>query len=192
MHRPALYILAGGQSSRFGSDKARHAIDGVPMLNRIAQAFEPTVGPITVVAERNRAYADLGLPTIGDLNPGLGPLDGWRTALIHAEQNGRGPWIVLCPCDLLHAKTDWLTPLFDAATASTSRAIAFRHTRWEPLLAMIHLSIRAQLDAACDGNQRSVWRFLDSVKACGVEPPMPPHHLAGINTTDQLKAQMTP
>jgi molybdopterin-guanine dinucleotide biosynthesis protein A len=81
-----VYLLAGGRSSRFGSDKARAELAGVPLILRLAHQVEPVASPLVVVADRRDKYLDLGLTTIADALPGLGPLGGLLTAC------GRSGW----------------------------------------------------------------------------------------------------
>ncbi|PXA92942.1 molybdenum cofactor guanylyltransferase, partial [Nostoc sp. 3335mG] len=49
-------ILAGGQSSRFGSDKALAELDGRILIDRVASAIQPQVD---------------GLIVVGRIHPGL-------------------------------------------------------------------------------------------------------------------------
>ena len=92
-------VLAGGESSRFGSPKLEVLVDGEPMLARairsvaaVADEVIVAVGPSTV--DRDRVAAQLeqaGLDTgsvtfVHDARPGLGPLAGLEAALAAATQ----------------------------------------------------------------------------------------------------------
>ena len=46
------YILSGGRSSRFGSDKARALAAGKPLILHAADTVAPVAASITVVADR--------------------------------------------------------------------------------------------------------------------------------------------
>ena len=96
-----VYILAGGRSSRFGSDKARALLDGEPLVARLARQIEPVARRVTVVAEAADTYADLGLRTIADRRPGLGPLAGLEAALLDATNppKSTADWLILLSCD---------------------------------------------------------------------------------------------
>jgi molybdopterin-guanine dinucleotide biosynthesis protein A len=64
------YVLAGGQSSRMGRDKAMLELDGETMLRRTYDLLGRVCGAATVVGPRER-YASLGLPLIEDARQGL-------------------------------------------------------------------------------------------------------------------------
>ncbi len=80
---PALdvFLLAGGQSTRMGRDKAALELDRRTFLETIADAARPVARSVTVVG---REGASAGLPAVPDLRPGSGPLAGIETALSHA------------------------------------------------------------------------------------------------------------
>ncbi len=153
--RPMAYVLAGGKSRRFGSDKARAMLAGQPLLLHVARQLEPVCSCVWVVAQRAGQYDDLGLPTLGDLALGLGPLAGLQTALSHAlnkpgspslsresesPENSVGPvsrvnstktelpgWILLVSCDQTEIAPDWVSLLVDQALQTPSaRAVVFR------------------------------------------------------------------
>ena len=88
MTRLPIYILAGGRSSRFGSDKARAVLDGEPLIKRVARMAMPIAESTTIVADRTGKYDDLGLRSIADDPPHLGPLGGLAAALGIAEKDG--------------------------------------------------------------------------------------------------------
>ena len=90
------FILAGGGSRRFGSDKARYELRGQPMIQCIADTLAANCERVTVVAKEAGAYADLGLNTVADHYSQQSPLSGVLTAL---ELAGSA-WAFICACDL--------------------------------------------------------------------------------------------
>lgn len=146
----AHYILAGGRSRRFGSDKARYVIDGRPMLNRVADAFAPLCRHTFVVAQQADDYADLGLETIADNQPHAGPVEGLRTALRHAAQRQqtagepqRDPaWILLSSCDLAKPSTDLVMPLTEARRPDALASVWTTGTVFEPFPGLFSLGVR--------------------------------------------------
>lgn len=72
-------ILAGGRSSRMGTDKAAYAVAGRPMLSWVTEAMQPVCRGVVVAGRDDRIG---GLETIPD--PGAahrGPLAGLVAAL---------------------------------------------------------------------------------------------------------------
>ncbi|MEE8331723.1 MAG: molybdenum cofactor guanylyltransferase [Acidimicrobiia bacterium] len=156
-----LYILAGGASSRFGSDKARAELAGVPLIVRVVSGLSAVVGPATVVAAVPNAYDDLGLSTIGDLVPGQGPLGGLVTALGDAG----GP-VFLAACDLREPRADWA----EAIVAAEETAAFRTHHTWEPLFARYELSAVPVAQGLLDRGERSMQKLLDEL---GTAVPVP-------------------
>ncbi len=77
-------VLAGGQSTRFGSDKALAELDGHTLIARAVDALSGWCEYV-VVAGRELAPA----PTLPDWpRPGLGPLAGIAAALHLARDEG--------------------------------------------------------------------------------------------------------
>ena len=71
-------ILAGGESARMGTDKARFELHGRPMAEWVADAM--TGFDKVVIVGRRRGLA--GLEAVSDLHPrAAGPLSGLQTAL---------------------------------------------------------------------------------------------------------------
>lgn len=72
-------ILAGGASTRMGTDKALVEVGGVAMVERVGAVLEQTVPGAVVVQGRSGTLG--GYPCRSDDVPGGGPLAGVVTAL---------------------------------------------------------------------------------------------------------------
>lgn len=92
------FILAGGASSRMGTDKARLLLDGKSFIERIAAALREVTSDITVVGQE---VSDLGFRSVADIQPQLGALGGIQTALA----NCRVDWAIVVACDLPFVST---------------------------------------------------------------------------------------
>ena len=163
-----VYLLAGGRSSRFGSDKARADAGGKPLLLRVAESVASRAEAVSAVADRAGKYDDLGIRTIADPAPGLGPIGGLLAALDDLREKR---WFVLLSCDWLGIEAAWLD-LLAARARPGLRAVAFRHAHWEPLLALYHPSIRPAVERQVRAGDRAMWRLLEASRAIAV--PVPP------------------
>jgi molybdopterin-guanine dinucleotide biosynthesis protein A len=89
-------VLAGGKSSRYGSNKALVRIEGIPLIERITAVMQSLFEQVFLITNTPEEYAYLGFPMYADLIKGLGPLGGIYTALT-AISNGGGFFV---PCDM--------------------------------------------------------------------------------------------
>jgi molybdopterin-guanine dinucleotide biosynthesis protein A len=94
-------ILAGGQSSRMGQNKALLPVGGVPIVERVLGCVRDLSDDLMLIANEPADYAYLNLPIYPDVLPGRGPLGGLYTALIHAA--GGHTLVVSCDQPFLNA-----------------------------------------------------------------------------------------
>lgn len=176
------YILSGGQSSRFGADKARATLGDNPLLVRVARVLEEALGERPrVIAGRAGAYDDLDLSTLTDLRPGQGPLAGLEAALHDSPQS----WVLLTSCDLVGLQASWVEELLDHR--DEGRAVAFHDGRWQPLFALYHRDLLERAAHHLDAEQRSMWRFLEDVGAVAVDPPQGWSEVVSVNRYEDLE-----
>jgi molybdopterin-guanine dinucleotide biosynthesis protein A len=160
------FILAGGESSRMGRDKARLEIGGVPLILRTARLVESVAGRPAVVGKPD-AYRALGLRAIADDWPGAGPLGGIATALRTATT----PWSLIVATDLPYLTREWLEYLVGRGLASSAEAVVPMNARGsEPLCAMYHQSAAAAIRAALE---RGAWKVTDVLRDIRVETIAP-------------------
>ena len=80
-------VLAGGSSTRFGTDKLAVEVDGRPLLHHAIEAVASVVDEVVVVialdGDHPRLPADLAVPVrvVRDAAAGLGPLAGLAAGL---------------------------------------------------------------------------------------------------------------
>ncbi|MFG0331310.1 MAG: molybdenum cofactor guanylyltransferase [Phycisphaerales bacterium] len=176
------YILAGGKSSRFGSDKARAELDGRSLLLRQIDATELVCARVTVVVDRIGRYADLDVREIADRRPGGGPMSGLDAAL----HDSTTEWLLVLSCDLTHFDPAWLDDLLKSRSAEADAAAFHHNDRWEPLCAIYHRRLISVVDERLRSGDRSLQDLLNSVAA--TKRPMPSNwpSVAQVNTPDDL------
>jgi molybdopterin-guanine dinucleotide biosynthesis protein A len=148
------YVLAGGRSSRLGEDKARLSYRGVPLLSHVADEVRAAAGSVTVIADPAR-YADLNLPVVPDLRPGVGPLGGIETAVAQ----GKAEWNLIVACDMPNLTREWLSGLIAAALAQSAGAdcvLGLSQGGLEPLCAVYRARTLDAIRAALDAGVRKV------------------------------------
>ena len=156
------FILAGGQSSRMGRDKALLEIAGVPLLVCTARLLEPRVAGVTVIGPPER-YAALGLRVVPDDRAGLGPLGGIATALRISSSE----WNLVLGCDLPYLTGEWLDWLIAHARASPADAVVPESARGlEPLCAIYRTRCAPALAATL---ARGVRKASDAVATLATE-----------------------
>jgi molybdopterin-guanine dinucleotide biosynthesis protein A len=76
------FILLGGKSSRYGSNKAFVEIEGVRLVDRVARVMKSIFHRIVLLTNTPEEYAFLETPMVEDLIKGLGPMGGIYTGLM--------------------------------------------------------------------------------------------------------------
>ena len=165
-------VLAGGRSTRFGSEKAMVEVDGAPMVARVAAVLAAGCEAVAVNARPDSGAAawarTAGLALLPD-PPGApdGPLAGVLAGLHAAEARGC-TWLLSAPCD-----TPWLPGDMGARLAAgvgdTRAAVATTAEGSHPLCALWSVALRPRLAAAlAEGRHPSVRAWLREVGAAEV------------------------
>ena len=104
-------VLAGGRSSRFGSNKALFAPDGETLINKAVDMLRPLVKEVVVSASHANAgaYAFLGLDIVEDQHSDCGPLGGLEALLDRCST----PWLLILTCDMPCVDSDMLRTMID-------------------------------------------------------------------------------
>jgi len=89
-------ILAGGKSSRFGSNKALAEFNGMPLIERVAGALGRIFEKLIIITNNPLEYSYLKIPLHEDLVKGLGPVGGIYTGLDALDDE----WAFFCACDM--------------------------------------------------------------------------------------------
>jgi molybdopterin-guanine dinucleotide biosynthesis protein A len=76
------YVLAGGRSSRMGTDKALLQLAGKPLIAHAVAKLRGLCAEVTILGA-NPALAAYA-PLLGDTHPGCGPIGGMEAALKHS------------------------------------------------------------------------------------------------------------
>lgn len=100
--RISAYILAGGKSSRMGTEKGLVLFRGKPLIQHLILTLLD-LGLSPVLIAQHPDYQQFGVPVMGDLVPDKGPLGGIYTALTHCESDHA--LILSCDSPLLRSET---------------------------------------------------------------------------------------
>lgn len=147
------FILAGGESSRMGRDKALLEFEGVPLLTRTARLVESVVAAPPAVIGNPASYRSFGLRMIADDWPGAGPLGGIATALRVSST----AWNLIVACDLPYLTREWLAYVAARASDSLGDAVLAMNAKGaEPLCAMYHKRCEGVIRAELAGGTRKV------------------------------------
>ena len=92
----SLAILAGGRSSRMGTDKSLLSLDGRPIFEHILERLAPLNAPIFIIANNSEKYGRYALPTFPDVIPDQGSLGGLYSAIY----NSRSDYTLCVACDM--------------------------------------------------------------------------------------------
>jgi molybdopterin-guanine dinucleotide biosynthesis protein A len=151
-------VLAGGRSSRFGSDKALALWNGRSLLDHAVGSLGCHVDAVVVCGRQVEGLAGLADRPA----PDMGPLGGLNAALHHAGQVGFDG-VLTTGCDM-PVYPDELPPLL----VGTGAAIL----KGQPLMGFWPASLASLLDAhLAEENNRSIHGWLERIGTRIVEQP---------------------
>ncbi len=133
-------ILAGGKSSRMGTDKGLQMLCGKPLISYAIQSLSGVCSSI-IISSSSDAYKSFGYPVVADEFPGIGPMGGIYSALKQSKTEKN----LVLSCDLPFVSEDLLSYILGKA-GSFEVAVPWQgNQHYEPLCGFYRLSVLDQL-----------------------------------------------
>lgn len=152
-------ILAGGRSSRMGSNKALLPFRGGRFIEAIHRQLTELFSEVILVTNTPEQFAFLPCRTVADLFPGMGVLAGLHAGLLHAETEQ----IFAVACDMPYLNSALIRRLVllrDRADV----VIPMTESGAEPLHALYGKGCLPFMEAALLAEQRRIVSFFPQVR----------------------------
>lgn len=180
-------LLAGGKSSRMGTDKSFVRVLGRPLIEDILAQVAGLGTETLIITNRLDEYRYLGLPLFGDVLPDKGALGGLYTALHSATH----PHVLCLACDMPFV----VRPLLEYFISLSPQADVIMPRlggEAEPFRALYARTCLAPIEAALAAGKMRVISFFPNVRVRFVDEPeidrFDPAHRSffNVNTPDDL------
>ena len=188
-------ILAGGKSSRFGSNKSLSKLSNTKLIDHVISKINKYFKEILIVSnDSSLEIDDPKIKIIKDCIQGnLGPLVGVLSAIKFAKNNNEYNWIMTFPCD---------TPFFDEIiiekmiekTKLSKDKIFFIKDRNQRhnIFGTWSLSLEKILEEDINNNFRKVDLWADKIGCSLIEKNVKNvNEFLNINTQEELKLAET-
>lgn len=159
-------LLAGGQSSRMGRDKAMLDIGGKPVIQRVSDTLLQCTPDVCLAVANEGDYRFLNLPVAADEYPGCGPLAGIYAGMKHIEAD----WYLVAACDMPFTSVDLMRNMLEIAIdmhedgigIPLSQAVVPTYQdRMHPLYAVYHRTVMPALKNALEYKQLKVMDWVE-------------------------------
>jgi molybdopterin-guanine dinucleotide biosynthesis protein A len=152
-------ILAGGKSSRMGTDKGFLLLNDKPFVQYSINALEPLVSDIIIVSD-NPDYDVFGLKRITDITKDAGPVSGIYSGL----EASKTEFNLILSCDIPLITSEVLQKLIDAVDDVSYIFQAKSDSKTMPLIALYKRPIKERFKSFLEQDER---RLRVAIKACG-------------------------
>jgi FdhD protein/molybdopterin-guanine dinucleotide biosynthesis protein A len=155
-------VLAGGQSTRFGRNKALVEWQGQFLIQHVINALTAVFDEcflVTSTADTAASYAFLNLPIVSDRHKNQGPRAGIDAALHQC----RTPWIFAVACDMPTLSPELITFLCGLAGKGADAVIPWPASGPEPLCGLYHKNTRQEIAGQLQANKGRLKDLLEKL-----------------------------
>ena len=160
------FLLAGGMSTRMGTDKAFLIFDGQTLLDRALIVMQTVCDRVTIVGDPAKFAKYEAGSVIADIFPGCGPLAGIHSSLVHsaAEFN------LMLAVDMPFVTAELLSSLFAAAEKNAAVVTVPRvNDGLQPLCAVYRRDFAAAAERALRAGNYKIDALFSSVSTHVIE-----------------------
>ncbi len=170
-------ILAGGKSTRMGTDKALVSRNGTTMLQRSIDVLRPLCEDLLIVSN-NADHENFGIPVIADVFADSGPVGGIHAGLVHARQET----CFALSCDIPNLSTEILRALLSEWTNEKALA-ATCDGKVHPLIGIYRKSTVSTIEAFLKNDRLKLRDCFDALDGRYLEfSSSMKHHFINVNT----------
>lgn len=156
-------ILAGGKSSRMGTDKGFLKLNGKLFIEHSIAAMKPLVSQIMIVSN-NPEYDAFKLKRVEDIIKNSGPLAGIYSGLHHSETE----YNLVLSCDIPLIKTSVLEKLIEANDEVSGIIQIVSNNRQMPLIALYKKTCEATFYKLLQNDERRLHVAINQCKVKNV------------------------
>ncbi|MCX6135575.1 MAG: molybdenum cofactor guanylyltransferase [Ignavibacteriales bacterium] len=160
-------VLAGGKSTRMGTEKALLPVKGRPMIQYAAETLAKVFAETVIVGGSQDKYGFLKCEIVPDLFEGCGPLGGIHAALHRSKP--RAAFVLSCDTPFIPAD---LIEFLLRAKAPDLTVIATFDGVLQPLCGVYDASSFPEIDRDIEQGKYSVFKTLKNIEH--VEIPITP------------------
>ena len=157
-------ILAGGMSTRYGTDKALAEIHGVPLVERVVRVMAAIFRQVILITNIPEQYRFLNLPMHEDLVKGIGPLGGIYTGLKRME--GGAGFVAACDMPFLNPN---LVRHMVAIREDCDAVVPKMDWKIEALHALYSKNCLPAIEKFIDSHQYQVFKFFSQIDVCYID-----------------------
>ncbi len=152
-------VLAGGFSSRFGTNKALAKIGSDKLIEHVVARIERLFEEVIIVTNDPLDYVGLGKTIVTDIVPHQGPLGGIYTGLFFS----RHEYAFVVACDMPFINPDFVQFLVDNAHGNDVVVPSFDN-KFEPLHAIYGRRCLGHMKSLLERDRRQVMEIFRRVK----------------------------
>lgn len=153
------YVLAGGKSSRMGTNKALLPLAGKPLVEHAVTKLRRLCAEVKILGSDPalEAYA----PLVRDVHAECGPMGGIEAALL----DSRFEWNLILPVDMPFLPTDflkrWLWAVLHRKPATYRLAVMSVDAMPQPTLLLIHKEVALLLTESLEAGRYKLFPALE-------------------------------
>lgn len=154
-------ILAGGASSRMGTNKALLKVDGAPIITRTYQILARLFHDVIIVTNTPEAYAFLPCRKVPDIYPNVGSIAGLHSALTHSVTEST----FVTACDMPFVEPALIRYLCELQQSESGydAVVPFSAGGQEPLHAVYSAKCKVVFENAIQDNERKILDILERI-----------------------------
>ncbi len=176
-------VLAGGKSSRMGTDKGFLDFGGKAFVLHSISAIEPVVSKSMIISN-NPEYDIFGIKRVEDLIKDAGPLAGIYTGLYYSNTS----YNLVLSCDIPLIKTEVLEELIKAQDGNSDIIQIVSNGKHMPLIALYHKRCETIFHELLQNDERRLHVALNHCKVKNVVLNSDwEFFTTNINTPEELK-----
>jgi len=181
-------ILAGGESTRMGKNKAFVEINGQRIIDRTVSLFREIFDDVLLVTNTPLEYIELKVKIVTDLIPGKGALGGIYTGLFFSSS----PKAFFVGCDMPFLDRD-VIQYFLSLSQTADIVVQRTKNYWQPLHAIYSRTLLKPIERLLQQGELKIIKAYQGMKVREITEeelkPFDPdlHTLSNVNTPEELK-----
>lgn len=159
MRRISTGILAGGKSSRMGTNKALLQLNNRRFIDRIADelsGFSETL----ISAAKKGEYEDMGLPVVYDEHRDIGPIEGIYQIVKHASEE----YVFICGADMPFLKWELVAYMAEFISSDYDCFVLTDEKHVHPLCAIYSKAVLPVIEELIRGEKYRLMNILKQVR----------------------------